>query len=163
MKDKESLILHSEWPPHQIRKITGCACAGNAGKPPPPPPRELAIPPCISARASRFPLKSVVGKTFPAFLVHAQPAILRIWREVHGKTVDDLATQWTWASRVTVSSWLSYDDTLIVRFQHRKDSGWLYINPCLVLLAHSPHKGPVMRIAFPCHKCITCNCYELLI
>ena len=27
----------------------------------------------------RFPLKSVAGKTFPAFPVHAQPAILCIW------------------------------------------------------------------------------------
>ena len=27
----------------------------------------------------RFPFKSVVVKTFPAFLVHAQPASLRIW------------------------------------------------------------------------------------
>ena len=27
----------------------------------------------------RFPLKSVAGKTFPAFPAHAQPAILRIW------------------------------------------------------------------------------------
>ena len=27
----------------------------------------------------QFPLKSVVGKTFPAFTAHAQPAILSIW------------------------------------------------------------------------------------
>ena len=27
----------------------------------------------------RFPLKSVARKTFPAFPVHTQPAILRIW------------------------------------------------------------------------------------
>ena len=29
--------------------------------------------------SKRFPLKSVVGKTFPVFLTHAQPAILHIW------------------------------------------------------------------------------------
>ena len=31
----------------------------------------------------RFPLKSVVGKTLPAFPAHTQPAILRIWQEAH--------------------------------------------------------------------------------
>ena len=31
----------------------------------------------------RFPFKSVAGKTFPAFPVHAQPAILRLWQEAH--------------------------------------------------------------------------------
>ena len=47
----------------------------------------LAIPTCVTARAvmhggianNRFSFKLVVGKTFPAFLVHAQPANLRIW------------------------------------------------------------------------------------
>ena len=34
----------------------------------------------------RFPLKLVVGKTFPAFLAHAQPAILRIWEEAHERS-----------------------------------------------------------------------------
>ena len=49
--------------------------------------RGLAIPTCITARALMhagitnwwFPLKVVVGKTFPAFPMHAHPAILRIW------------------------------------------------------------------------------------
>ena len=31
----------------------------------------------------RFPLKSVVGKTFPALPAHAQPATIRIWQETH--------------------------------------------------------------------------------
>ena len=31
----------------------------------------------------QFPVKSVVGKTFPAFRAHAQLAILRIWYEAH--------------------------------------------------------------------------------
>ena len=33
---------------------------------------------------SVFLLKSVAGKTFPAFPTHAQPTILRIWQEAHG-------------------------------------------------------------------------------
>ena len=47
--------------------------------------RGLVVPTCISPRAVmhagianyRFPLKLVAGETFPAFPVHAQPAILR--------------------------------------------------------------------------------------
>ena len=60
--------------------------------------RWLAIPTCITvvrhARAVMhvgitklwFPLKSVVGKTFPAFPACAQTALLRIWQEVHAGT-----------------------------------------------------------------------------
>ena len=35
-------------------------------------------------RGFPFP-KSVVGKMFPVFPAHAQPAILRIWKEVHDR------------------------------------------------------------------------------
>ena len=51
---------------------------------------KLAIPACITARASRTcrdacrdRLPAVAGKTFPAFPAHAQPTILRIWQEAH--------------------------------------------------------------------------------
>ena len=54
--------------------------------------RGLAIPTYITPRAVmhagianlRFPLKSVAGKTSPAFPAHVQPAILRILQEAHG-------------------------------------------------------------------------------
>ena len=39
---------------------------------------QLAIPAYNTARAAL-----VVGKTFPAFPAHAQPAMLRIWQETH--------------------------------------------------------------------------------
>ena len=58
--------------------------------------RRLTIPTCITARAWRQAravmhagiaknsgLKSVAGKTFPAFPAHAQTTILRIWYEAH--------------------------------------------------------------------------------
>ena len=78
------ILLHT-WASYQIRKIAGCACAGNVspaivfkGN------RQLAIPACITARAShtcrdacRDRQPAVAGKTFPAFPAHA--AILRIW------------------------------------------------------------------------------------
>ena len=68
-RDKESVSMAS----CQIRKIAGCACAGNAGEFF-PHHRGLAIPSCITARAYArtvmhteianwwFPLKSVAGK-----------------------------------------------------------------------------------------------------
>ena len=76
--------LYQQWASYQIRKIAGCACAGNArtfspaadfkGK------RYLAIPSWITARASRTCrdacrdcLAAAVGKTFPAFPAHAHP------------------------------------------------------------------------------------------
>ena len=85
----------TKWASYQIRKIAGCACAGNVGNVSPAADfngnRWLAIPVCITARASRTcrdacrdRLPAVAGKTFPAFPAHAQPAILRIWQEAHG-------------------------------------------------------------------------------
>ena len=59
--------------------------------------RQVAIPTCITAlRDPRavmhagiankwFSLKSVAGKTLPAFPAHAQPAILRIWKKAHSQ------------------------------------------------------------------------------
>ena len=83
------------WASCQIRKIAGCACAGNAGNVFPPPARVsdpdmhhgrcvTHVPWCMQGSPYlRFPLKSVMGKTCPAFPAHAQPAILRIWQEAH--------------------------------------------------------------------------------
>ena len=45
-------IYGCTWASFQIRKIAGCACAGNAGNVS-PGHRRLAIPTCITARASR--------------------------------------------------------------------------------------------------------------
>ena len=50
------------WASYQIRKIVGCSCAGNAGNVFPAMYHDT----CVTNL--RFPLKSVAGKTFPAFL-----------------------------------------------------------------------------------------------
>ena len=95
------------WASYQIRKIVSCACTGNAGN------VFLATMGLRSRHASRhvrdaravmhagiasyrFPLKSVAGKTFPAFPAHAQPAILRIWQEAHARrpSRETLLTRW---------------------------------------------------------------------
>ena len=41
------------------------------------------VPGCMSGSPIRGSLKSVAGNMFPAFPVHAQPTILRIWKEAH--------------------------------------------------------------------------------
>ena len=72
------------WASCQILKIAGCACTGNAGNVFPAADfkgnRKLAIPACITARASRTcrdtcrdRLPAVAEKTFPAFPAHAHP------------------------------------------------------------------------------------------
>ena len=63
------LLSIFQWTSCQIRKIAGCACAGRTW---------------LDACRDREPAEA--GKTFPAFPAHAQPAILRIWQEAHGKT-----------------------------------------------------------------------------
>ena len=78
------------WASCQIHKSASCACAGNAGNVFPATDfkgnRKLAIPTCITARASRTcrdacrdRQPAVAGKTFPAFPAHAQHIILHIW------------------------------------------------------------------------------------
>ena len=87
-----SRVVARTWASYQIRQIAGCACAGTAGNVLPATDikgnHQLAIPACITARASRTCRDAcwdrwpkVAGKTFPAFPAHAQPAILPIWQE----------------------------------------------------------------------------------
>ena len=97
-------MSQTTWASYQIRKIVDCACAGNAGNIFPSTDfkwnRQLAIPACITARAwrtcrdaCRDSYSVVVGKTFPAFPAHAQPAILRIWQEAHGVLPTDASIE----------------------------------------------------------------------
>ena len=107
-----------QWASYQIRKIAVCACAGNAGnvflatnfK----GNRWLAIPACITARASctcrdacRDRQAAVAGKSFPAFPAHEQPAILRIWQEAHGLTTwgNGWVKLFCWSQAIEVSKW----------------------------------------------------------
>ena len=77
----------------RLARFAGCACAWNTGKVFPATAvyrSRHASGHVLDARAmihaeianNWFSLKSVAEKTFPAFPVHAQPAILRIWQEV---------------------------------------------------------------------------------
>ena len=82
------------WASYQMRKIADCAWARNAGNVFPPydfkGKRKLALPACITARASRTcrdayrgRSPAVVGETCRVFPAHAQPATLHIWQEAH--------------------------------------------------------------------------------
>ena len=85
------------WASYQIRKMAGCACAGNVGNI--FPRRRIQRKPQVSdpgmhhgtcRDACRDCLPAVAGKTFPTFPAHAPPPpppppppILRIWQEAH--------------------------------------------------------------------------------
>ena len=78
-----SIVVHSPWASYQIRKIAGCACAGNAGnvfpcdrlqrKPLASDPGMhhgtcvTHVPWCMSGSLTRG------GKTFPVIPAHAHP------------------------------------------------------------------------------------------
>ena len=95
-------VCHSAY--YQIRKIAGCASAGNAENVSPATAglrsrhasRHVRVARAVMYAGIanyRFLFKSVAGNTFPAFPAHAQSTILRIWQEAHASTeVDDVAT-----------------------------------------------------------------------
>ena len=76
----------SPWASCQMRKIAGCACAGNVFPVTAAWQSRHASRHVRDARAMMharvanqlFPLKSVAGETFPALPAHVQTAILRI-------------------------------------------------------------------------------------
>ena len=77
---KDTLVTTTPWASCQIRKNTGCACAGNAGNVFPRRrfQRKLLYSDpgmhhgtCRDACRDRLP--AVTGKTFPAFPAHAHP------------------------------------------------------------------------------------------
>ena len=85
------------WASYQIPKIAGCACTGNSGNVFPTTAGRRSRPASRHVRHARavmhagianprFPLKSVAGKTFPAFLAHAQPKILSGKRSIPQQT-----------------------------------------------------------------------------
>ena len=97
--DWATQMMISQWASYQIRKITVCACAGNAGNDFPATDfkgnRYLAIPACITARASRTYCDAFRdslthgggggggGGDVPCIPAHALPASLHIWQEAH--------------------------------------------------------------------------------
>ena len=82
------------WTSYQIRKLRGAHTLGMPGTfSPQPTPWKLQVSDpdmhhgaCVRTcrDACRNCQPAVAGKTFPAFPMHTQPAILRIWQEAHG-------------------------------------------------------------------------------
>ena len=90
--------LHCQWASYQIRKIAGCACAGNVGNV--SPRRRFQrkpivgdpgmhhgtcvthVPWCMSGS-----LTCGDGEHVPGIPGACAPAILRIWQEAHGEIV----------------------------------------------------------------------------
>ena len=87
-------IQLSLWASYHIRKIAGCACAGNAGNVFPATDFKwdckLAIPTCVPHVPwcmSELQTPGGGENVTPAFPEHAQPTILRIWQEAHSPHV----------------------------------------------------------------------------
>ena len=88
----------SSWASYQIRKIAGCACAGNAGNV--SPRRRFQRKPLVSdpgmhhgTCVTHVPgcmsgsLTCGDGENVPGIPGACAPAILRIWQEAHWSTV----------------------------------------------------------------------------
>ena len=91
----DGLRLYVLWASYQIRKIAGCACAGNAGKV--FPHRRFQRKPLVSdpgmhhgTCVTHVPwcmsgsLTCGDGENVPGIPRACAPAILRIWQEAHG-------------------------------------------------------------------------------
>ena len=91
-----STILPSPWASYQIRKIAGCACAGNAGNV--FPCRRFQMKPLVSdpvmhhgTCVTHVPwcmsgsLTCGDGENVPGIPGACAPAISRIWQEVHSR------------------------------------------------------------------------------
>ena len=103
-----------QWASYQIRKIAGCACAGNAGNVFPRRrfQRKLLVsdpgmhhgtcvthvPWCMSGS-----LTCGDGENVPGIPSACAPAILRIWQEAHGQTLVAVDRDW-WAC--PIETWL---------------------------------------------------------
>ena len=113
------------WASYQIRKIAGCACAGNAGNV--FPRRRFQRKPLVSDPGMHHgtyvthvpwwisgPLPCSDGESVPGIPDACAPAILRIWQEAHGDAdyLDTtMVTSWHGNSfRITdvKIDWISY-------------------------------------------------------
>ena len=95
------LLMIQPWASYQIRKIAGCACAGNAGNV--FPRRRFQRKPLVSdpgmhhgTCVTHVPwcmsgsLTCGDGENVPGIPGACAPAILRIWQEAHGFVHQDL-------------------------------------------------------------------------
>ena len=92
--------VSSQWASYQIRKIAGCACAGNAGNV--SPRRQFQRKPLVSdpgmhhgTCVTHVPwcmsgsLTCDDGENVPGIPGACAPAILRIWQEAHGECLSE--------------------------------------------------------------------------
>ena len=112
----EILTLEDQWASYQIRKIAGCACAGNAGNV--SPRRQFQRKPLVSdpgmhhgTCVTHVPwcmsgsLTCDDGGNVPGIPGACAPAILRIWQEAHGDTQMLTRTGCTFMEASQVSIW----------------------------------------------------------
>ena len=119
INDYRTLDQMMAWASYQIRKIAGCACAGNAGNV--FPRRRFQRKPLVSdpgmhhgTCVTHVPwcmsgsLTCGDGENVPGIPGACAPAILRIWQEAHGieQATCHYLNQW-WTSLLT-HSWVTW-------------------------------------------------------
>ena len=182
-------IKVSPWASCQIRKIAGAYARGMPGTFSPSPQVSdpdmhhgtwvTHVPWYIpGSLTSGFLWKRRRGKTFPAFPAHAQPAILRIWQEVHvikrgpfgsvrcGHAPYILfillpTTMYIWGHLSYIHEWEGRQK--IKQAHHTSVPSDCGIGPCKFHAA----AGPGTRVSFICvaqyspnHKALTCKNYN---
>ena len=109
--EKQPAITHAPWASYQIRKIAGCACAGNAGNV--FPRRRFQREPLVSDSSMHHgtcvthvpwcmsgSLTCGDGENVPGIPGACAPAILRIWQEAHGKVLNPYICLYTLGKKV---------------------------------------------------------------
>ena len=136
--NQDIVYLHCQWASYQIRKIAGCACAGNAGnvfprrrfqrKPLVSDPGMhhgtcvTHVPWCMSGSLTRGD-----GENVPGIPGACAPAILRIWQEAHATAIlsfdgfwTSTAMVWTKFSRIFCSTHLKGQGSCQFWFRRRE-------------------------------------------
>ena len=159
--DTEGMICsnvqsHNVWASYQIRKIAGCACAGNAGNV--FPRRRIQrktlvsdpvmhhgtcvthVPWCMSGSLTRCG-----GENVPGILGACAPVILHIWQEAHGFHDSIVITQYCMqyghcygkTKIITLNSWMRLCSSSI-----REDIYREYFTKQSVRTTATPITGP---------------------
>ena len=136
-------ITFNPWASYQIRKIAGCACAGNAGYV--FPRRRIQRKPLVSdpgmphgTCVTHVPwgmsgsLTCGDGENVPGIPGACAPAILRIWQEVHWRPDFFLSSESVFVSNITKSECIFMTFSVYVGYYtrnycHKRDVGLAFL------------------------------------
>ena len=115
----------------------------------------------------RFHLKSVAGKTFPAFPAHAQPAILRIWQETHGDNKILVPYTWRINSKYYLHFALYTDSRWLHQWRWGNNADMYSISFVLLMylfcfmIDYASHKLPEATISWTAHSPVVAGSFSI--